>query len=66
MKDFVKLWLSYSKRERNGVLILLGIILCVFVTPRIYTFFVEPERVDFSQFEQEILAFEQQLQQKEI
>ncbi len=41
----------FTRSERNGVLLLSMLILLVFVLPHVYSLFVQPKSVDFSEFE---------------
>jgi competence protein ComEA len=64
LKDFFKEYFSFSKSERNGVLVLLGILLIISLLPRVSGLFVKKPLPDFSQFEKDIASF--QKNQKEM
>lgn len=53
-KYFIKEYLSFTKKERTGIFILLGIILISIFLPFIYPYFIKPKKYDHSQFDKEI------------
>ncbi len=57
MKQFIRDYLTFNKRERNGIVILLLIITLLLIYLNISDKFAKPEQVDFSKFEKEIAAF---------
>ena len=57
MKQFIRDYLTFNKRERNGIIVLLSIISLLLIYLNISNTFITPEKVDFSKFEQEIAAF---------
>ncbi|MDC0230502.1 helix-hairpin-helix domain-containing protein [Aureispira] len=59
LKDF----LYYTKSERNAVLILLFIIIALFIFPFLKSFFSVDQVVDFTEWEQDVIAFEKALTQ---
>ena len=62
MKQQIKDYFSFNKRERNGILILLFIFILIVSIPYILPFIVKNEPVDFSLFQKDIAAFEKSLQ----
>ena len=53
-KQFLKEYLSFTKKERTGIFILLAlIIVCLFI-PFLYPFFIHPKTYDHSQFDKQI------------
>ena len=64
LKPKIKDFFSFSKTERNGIIVLLGIIVILMFIPRLFPLFRSHEQQDFSKFEKEIIAFEKQ--QKKI
>lgn len=54
MKQFIRDYLTFNKRERNGLFVLLAIITLLIIYLNISDKFIEPEKVDFSKFEKEI------------
>lgn len=60
MKQFIRDYLTFNKRERNGIVILISIILLLLIYLNISDKFIRPEKVDFSKFENEIIAFNEQ------
>lgn len=57
MKQFIRDYLTFNKRERNGIIVLLSVISLLLIYLNISDKFITPEKVDFSKFEQEIAAF---------
>ena len=57
MKNIFKDFLTYNKRERNGVFILLSIIFALVLYFNISSNFVNEETVDFTKFAKEVEAF---------
>lgn len=60
MKQFIRDYLTFNKRERNGIVILISIILLLLIYLNISDKFIRPEKVDFSKFENQIIAFNKQ------
>lgn len=54
MKKIIRDYLTFNKRERNGVFVLVSIIILLIVYLNISHIFIKEETVDFSQFEKEI------------
>jgi len=52
----------FSKGERNGILVLLGLIIIVLFTPTIYRQIYKPERYDFTEFDAAVAEFETRLE----
>lgn len=61
MKVFVKDYLSFNKRERSGLVILLLLLITVVAAPYFVPLFITKENADFSKFKNEIEAFERSL-----
>ncbi len=64
MKQFIRDYFTFNRRERNGVFILLSIILLLIVYLSFSGYFISNGKIDFSKFEKEISDFEKQ--QKKI
>jgi len=58
VKQQWKDYFAFNKRERNGIIVLLGIMLILLLVPMLMSLFKTEEKVDFSAFEKEILEFE--------
>jgi competence protein ComEA len=58
MKNFLKDYFSFSKKEFNGILILLILIAGIFIFPFIYQLFQKPEVYEFKQFKNEMEQFQ--------
>jgi len=58
MKAFLKKYFTFNKGDRNAFLILLFVLLIVMALPFFYTLFYREKLYDFSEFRNEILAFE--------
>lgn len=64
MKQFLRDYFTFNRRERNGVFILIAIILLLILYLSLSDLFFPKEKTDFSKFEKEIAEFE--LEQKRI
>lgn len=62
MKQFIRDYLTFNRRERNGILVLLSIVVLLLVYLNISDNFQEQATTDFSKFEKEIEQFESSLQ----
>ena len=60
MKQFFRDYFTFNKRERNGVFVLLTIIILLIVYLNVSENFYKKDPVDFSKFEKEMAALEQQ------
>lgn len=60
MKKLLKDYFTFSKRERNGAVVLVLLILTVIFYPQIQSLFVTEESTDFSAFQKDIAEFEKQ------
>ena len=58
MKSFLKSFLSFSKREKNGVLVLLALIILITGASFFIDYLPQEPPPDFSTFKKEIAAFE--------
>ncbi len=58
MKQFLRDYFTFNRRERNGVFILLSIIILLLLYLSFSDFFFPKEKIDFSKFEKEIADFE--------
>lgn len=54
MKQLIREYFTFNKRERNGIFVLLSIIVLLIVYLSIADRFIETEHVDFSKFEEQI------------
>lgn len=57
MKQFVRDYLTFNKRERNGLFVLIAIISLMLVYLNTSHLFVKPDVVDFTEFEDEVKQF---------
>lgn len=57
MKQFIKDYFSFNRIERNGILVLLGIIIILILYLSLSDYFVTTQKVDFSGFEKEVDEF---------
>jgi len=57
-KNIIREYFTFNRRERNGVLILLSIILILILYLSCSDYFFSKEKMDFSKFEKEISQFE--------
>ncbi len=57
MKQFIRDYLTFNKRERNGLFVLIIIITLMIIYLGISDKFIKSENVDFSKFEKEIEIF---------
>ncbi len=56
--NFLREYFTFNRRERNGVFVLLSIILCLLLYLSFSDRFFSSDKTDFSQFEKEIADFE--------
>jgi DNA uptake protein ComE-like DNA-binding protein len=56
MKQFIREYFTFNKRERNGIFVLLSIIILLIIYLSIADCFIQDESVDFSEFEKAIQA----------
>ena len=64
MKQFFRDYFTFNKRERNGVFVLIAIIILLIVYLNVSENFYKKEPVDFSKFEKEIAELENQSNKK--
>ncbi len=57
--NFIKDFFSFSKRERNGIYILIGLIILAHASSYLWQYLVKPKSYSYEVFNQEIEAFEQ-------
>ncbi|TAL59829.1 MAG: hypothetical protein EPN85_08585 [Bacteroidetes bacterium] len=57
-KNFLREYFTFNRRERNGVFILLAVILAVILYLSFSDFFSSRKKTDFSKFEKEVAQFE--------
>ena len=57
-KNFLHEYFTFNRRERNGVFVLLSIILLLILYLSFADYFYSAEKIDFSRFEKEINEFE--------
>ena len=65
MKNIFRDFLTFNKRERNGVFILTGIICALVLYLNISSNFVNEEQVDFTKFDNDVKAFQASVKEKE-
>lgn len=63
MKQFLRDYFTFNRRERNGVFILISIILLLIFYLSFSNLFFTKEKTDFSKFEKEIAEFESEQKQ---
>lgn len=56
MKQLIREYFTFNKRERNGILVLLTIIVLLIIYLSVSGQFTQTEHIDFTKFEKEILA----------
>lgn len=61
----IKDYFSFSKGERNGILILLIILILVILIPFLFPYLIKEETPDFSSFKKEIENFEKSLKKND-
>lgn len=59
MKNFLKAISAYSRAERNGILVLLILILLIYLSRYLIPYLLEERPVDFSRFKQQFALLEQ-------
>jgi len=57
MKQFIRDYLTFNKRERNGLFVLLSIIAVLIIYLNVSEQFITAPKVDFTKFESEIKQF---------
>ncbi|PSR02759.1 MAG: hypothetical protein BRD50_06910 [Bacteroidetes bacterium SW_11_45_7] len=62
--EWLKNFWTYSKSERRGVLLLIGVILVVYSTPYVLSFFEEKAEPNSRAFQEEISRFQEELAKK--
>ncbi|HXH18358.1 MAG TPA: helix-hairpin-helix domain-containing protein [Chitinophagales bacterium] len=60
MLNFLKEYFTFTRGERNGIIVLLLIIIMIILLPFVSRFFRQQNEIDFSQFQKEIEEFEKQ------
>jgi competence protein ComEA len=60
VKRFVRDYLTFNKRERNGIIVLLSIILLQILYLQIAPLFYQNKTIDFSEFDKDVKKIEQQ------
>ena len=61
MLNFLKDYFSFSKSERNGIVILILLIFVLIIAPKLLPLFIKSKPIDFSHFKKEIQEFERQM-----
>jgi DNA uptake protein ComE-like DNA-binding protein len=56
-KNLLRSYLSFSRKELNGIFILFVLILIVIVSPKLYSLFVKDKKYDFERFRMEAQEF---------
>ena len=62
----IREYFTFTRSERNGILVLLVLIVILTVTPSLLDLFLKKQKVDYSQFEAEIDKFIASSQNQEI
>src|ERR1017187_9352250 len=57
-KNIIRDYFTFNRRERNGIFVLLSIILILILYLSFSDFFFSKEKIDFSKFDKEITQFE--------
>ena len=65
MKNIFRDFLTFNKRERNGVFILISIICVLVLYLNISSNFISEEQVDFTKFDNDVAAFQKTIKEKE-
>lgn len=63
MWQFIRDYFTFDKRQRNGVFVLLCIILLLLIYLSFSDYFFSQEEIDFSRFEKEVAEFENTIKQ---
>lgn len=58
--NFLKEYFTFSRGERNGIVVLLLIIISLLILPYLMDFFKQQQEIDFTNFQKEIAEFEKQ------
>ena len=68
MKQFLKDYFSFSRKERNGIFVLLSILLVLLISPYFIDHLTTQKKIDFTQFKKELAYLDDstQAQEKEI
>ncbi len=56
LNKFIASYLSFTKKERNGTILLLIIIICFSIAPFTFPFFIKEKKYDHAAFEKEIAS----------
>src|SRR5688500_2758566 len=64
MKKILREYFTFNKRERNGVFVLLSIILILIIYLNISHYFIKPEKIDFTAFQKELAILESSMNKK--
>jgi len=65
MKHYLRTYFSFTRRERNGILILIILIIGIFLFPTLLKYFRDEKTWDYSSFEEQINQFEYGMLQEE-
>ena len=57
LKNLLRSYLSFSRKELNGIFVLFVLILLVILSPRLYSFFFKDQKYDFERFKMEAEDF---------
>ncbi len=60
MRNFLREYFSFTRTQRNGILVLLLLIVILLIVPYFIPFFFKHDEIDFSAFQKEIAEFESQ------
>lgn len=61
MIHFLKTYFTFTRAQRNGVFVLLALMLVLLALPYALPLFMQQEKTDFTAFQEEIAAFESQV-----
>lgn len=64
--NYLKDFFYYTRTERNGIIVLLGLLFVVFVLPYTFSVFGKEQKIDFETWEKDVQAFEDGLSEQKI
>ena len=66
MRNFLREYFSFTRSQRNGILVLLAMIVLLLTLSYCIPLFIQQQEIDFSAFQKEIAAFESQSAGEEV
>lgn len=57
MKKIIKEYFTFSKRERNGILVLLILIAITMILPQVFPYFIHSKPIDIAEFQEDVARF---------